>query len=205
MLAWEPNSAGTVKGSGTSETWPKVQCFHAMKCLANRRGATWQQGIIAWRSPSPARQDIQYFLQGPRLCTPLPFTHRAARHRARFSASRARRSAGESSFSWALSSSGLCTRSRSWCRRSAFAVLTGTLHSPPLGEAGISLIRQETHRMTWPLPHHPDRQLRPAHLPICLTQTWSCAVALVSSLPPAGFSESHWTCPILGTWQKPNA
>lgn len=56
----------------------------------------------------------------------------AARHSARFSASRARRSAGDSARS--AGSSGLCTRSRSWWRRSALAVRTGTL--PPRGAAG---------------------------------------------------------------------
>lgn len=67
--------------------------------------------------------------------------HRAALHMARFSASRARRSAGDSSFSCPASSSGLCIRSRSWCRRSALAVRTGAAGS---GSPGLSLPGRET-------------------------------------------------------------
>lgn len=56
--------------------------------------------------------------------------YRAARHMALFSASRARFSAGDRSLSGATASSGLCMRSLSLCRRSAFAVRTGAADSP---------------------------------------------------------------------------
>lgn len=81
-------------------------------------------------------------------------SHRAALHIARFSASRARRSAGESSFSWLLSSSGLCMRNRSWCRRSALAVRTGATGSPAPAYSGLSLGQREKQREVGGLLRH---------------------------------------------------
>lgn len=72
------------------------------------------------------------------LLPPSTGLHLAALHRARFSASSARRSAGDRARS-GTGSSGLCMRIRSWWRRSALAVLTGALPPARSGDPGPGL------------------------------------------------------------------